>query len=273
MKKCKLCGGACYSIGGGEYQCDCCGNIFGEEDLINVKERAQIEAAKTRAAEEVRAKADIEKAKIKANASVNRGADLYDNCIDGVLEISCRGKQGSWSGSGYIISRYGYAVTNAHVAADSDGYGCNDIKVRVCGQNVRAKVVVLADDKAGHGSGVDLAIIQLERMPSGAKALPMGDSDALRTGEQIYVIGNSLGYGTCITGGIVSDRYRNGYIMYDCATNPGNSGGPVFNAKGEVIGTHAAGQRGDNGAKVQGMNYAIPISVVKTIVGKMDLRL
>ncbi|MDE6474051.1 MAG: trypsin-like peptidase domain-containing protein [Clostridia bacterium] len=283
MKKCKLCGGICGSIGGGRYQCDFCGNTFCEDDFINFKEKVALEEAKTRAAEEVRAKVSIEEirakvaieeAKVKAK-SANAGADLFEKCKDGVLEINCRGKKSAWSGSGYIISRKGYAVTNAHVAAEEDGQACENITVNVPGYDykIKAHVVALADTKAGNGNGVDLAIIQLEQMYPKFKALPLGNFDAVRTGEEIYVIGNSLGFGTCITRGIVSDKDRNGMLMYDCATNPGNSGGPVFNTKGEVIGTHVAGQLTSQGMKAQGMNKAIPVSLIKVLIDIIGLKL
>lgn len=281
MKECKLCGSTCRSIGSGQYKCSSCGNIFSEDDFINVKEKAEIEAAKIRAAEEVKAKAAIEEArikaaieetKIKAEAGKN-GADLFEKCKDGVLEINCRGKKSAWSGSGYIISNKGYAITNAHVAADEDGQPCENIVVKVNRYNIKAKVIALADNKAGNSNGVDLAIIKLIEMPAELKVMPLGNFDMVRTGEQIYVIGNSLGYGTCITSGIVSDKNRNGWLMYDCATNPGNSGSPVFNVKGEIIGTHFAGQPTSSGAKAQGMNYAVPVSLVKLLIEKSGITL
>ena len=286
--RCKNCGAPCTDIGGGNYECQFCGATFAAYDLMDIKEKAEIEAAKVRAAEEVRAKATIEEAKAKAAieearakvaieearakaGSSTSGADLYDKCIDGVLEISCKGKKSSWNGSGYIISYNGYAITNAHVAADDDGTPVKEMVVRVNRYSIPASVVALADNKAGHGGGPDLAIIKLSRMPSELRAMPLGDFDKVRTGEQIYVIGNSLGRGTCITSGIVSDKNRDGYLMYDCATNPGNSGGPVFNAKGEIIGTHAAGQTTGNGAKAQGMNYAVPVSIVKLFIQRTGI--
>lgn len=205
----------------------------------------------------------------------NNGADVFESTINGVLEIFCKGNNNaSWSGSGFIVSPSGYAVTNAHVAASEDGepvkYG--NMFVKVCNCRVKAKVIAVADRKAG----VDLAVIKLDEMPVGSKALKIEDYNAVRNGEQIYIIGNSLGRGTCITSGIVSDKNRDGTLMYDCPTNPGNSGGPVINSDGKVIGVHFSGQRvpmedthGDIiQVKAQGMNYAVPSNVLMAFLKK-----
>lgn len=242
MKKCKICGGICNSIGGGQYMCDCCGQTYSESDFV-VREKMMTKETMS-------------------------GADLYERNVVGTLEIFCNGKRGSWSGSGYIISDDGYAVTNAHVAANDDGSPCGDITVKVCGERVPARVIALADDRAGDGNGIDIALIKLARMPRSARRLVFIDSATVRTGDQVYVIGNSLGEGTSITSGIIGDKNRNGRLMYDSATNPGNSGGPVFNADGKVIGTHVAGRRTDDGGKAQGMNFAIPSHDVMMFVRK-----
>ncbi|MBR0348325.1 MAG: trypsin-like peptidase domain-containing protein, partial [Clostridia bacterium] len=107
-------------------------------------------------------------------------------------------------------------------------------------------------------SNKDIAVIRLTKMPGRATPLRFGDSSKVRTGERIYIIGNSLGEGTCITSGIISDNDRNGQFMYDSATNGGNSGGPVFDEDGHVIATHVRGKLDGRGIKVQGMNGGIP---------------
>ena len=214
------------------------------------------------------------------------GADVFETSINSILEISCIGKfkmqNGNperWTGSGFVVTDDGYAVTNAHVAANSqDGSPVEKMIVSTCGQTIGAKVVALADKKAGKETGVDLALIKLDKMPFRCKALQIENYKMVRNGEQIYVIGNSLGQGTCITSGVVSDRDREGRLMYDCPTNPGNSGGPVINAKGKVIGVHFSGQRAPlqditgrdviASVKAQGMNYAIPSDVLLAFLKK-----
>lgn len=248
--KCIHCGGACSERKNGEYECDFCGATFSKEELAPASVKTTPVASAT-----------------------DSGADVFEKNINGILEISCVGKGGSWAGSGYIFSQGGYAITNAHVAADEDGSPCRKMVVRVCNQSVAASVVALADDKAGSGNGVDLAIIKLAQMPMGAVALDFEAPDKLRNGEPVYVIGNSLGQGTCITSGIVSDRARtvNGldHIMTDCAVNGGNSGGPIFNQQGRVIGTITLQGRTRTGSDAEGMNYAIPIKIVQQFIDQV----
>ena len=191
----------------------------------------------------------------------NQGVNVFDDNINGVLEITWHDDQYIHSGSGFLVSDKGYAITNTHVVTHEDGRTCGTVDVRICGENVRADVIKLGDNLHGHGTGVDLAIIKLNRVPKNAKVVEIEDFDNVRIGEQVFVIGNSLGLGTCITSGIVSDKLRNVngkmLMMTDCAVNGGNSGGPIFNAQGKVIGAIVAGID-----SAEGMNFAIPSSTV-----------
>lgn len=237
MSTCKMCGGNGISIGGGKFKCDCCGNIFSDEASPSRNKQAYAS---------------------QSTKDSDMGADIFEKNVNGVLEIS----MSCGRASGYLISNDGYAITNSHAVCLNNGSSCGQCTVKVAGESVSARVVAMGtEDNSQHCTNKDLALIKLSRVPFGASALKLGDYSKVRTGERVFVIGNSLGAGTCITSGIVSDKNRNGQLMYDCATNPGNSGGPVFNADGVVIGTHVAGTS-PNGAKVQGMNIAIPSSAV-----------
>lgn len=248
MNSCKVCGGTLSAIGGGKYQCKYCRATFSVNDFAP-------EAPKHSA----------------ASKESSDGVDVFDKNIGGVLEISWTQGNVIHSGSGLIISPNGFAITNTHVVSFSDGRSCGSVNVKLCDENVKAEVICLGDNKHGDGNGVDLALIKLNRMPYKAKALTIADSDKIRNGENVFVIGNSLGYGTCITSGIVSDRARshNGkvYVMHDCATNGGNSGGPLFNAQGNVIGVHVSSQT-NNGALAVGMKYAIPSRTAAQFLAK-----
>ena len=254
--KCLNCGAPCDKVGHNQYKCMFCGSTFDEDDFATSASPAAVKQPVT----------------VKGES----GADVFEKNINGILEISCSGKQGSWAGSGYIISPQGYAITNAHVAADdTDGRPCQRMIVHVCGQDIPAVVVALADDRAGSGNGIDLALIKLLKMPADAVVLSFEQSDAVRNGEPVFVIGNSLGQGTCITSGILSDKARNirgkSFIMTDCAVNGGNSGGPIFNGRGRVIGTITLQGRSHDGADAEGMNYAIPSKTVMNFLQRNNI--
>jgi len=196
------------------------------------------------------------------------GSEVYDKCIGGVLELYYSSMFTGWSGSGYIITDDGYAITNAHVVTDASNNKfriVKELEAHVSGKKLRAAVLAVGDDKAGSGSGVDLALIKLNDMPEGVHKVNFGDFDKLRNGERVYIIGNSRGQGSCITAGIVSDLVRSvggkPHMMTDCAMNPGNSGGPIFNKDGEVIGTVDC-YRPDS----KGMNYTIPLPLVTAFI-------
>lgn len=114
-----------------------------------------------------------------------------------------------------------------------------------------------------------MAFVELERVPRGAMAIGIDDFSRVRIGEPIYVVGNSLGQGTCITSGIVSDRKRlvdgQMLMMTDSAVNGGNSGGPVFNTAGNVIGLVVSGIN-----NAEGMNFAIPSDDVLEFVKQVS---
>ena len=159
----------------------------------------------------------------------NYSADVYKKNINGCLFIKCQ----SGLGSGCLVNLDGYCLTNKHVVDN-----CKTVKVLVADEIVDADVVAIAN-------GEDLALIKLRRVPFKATALSLGDSDRLKIGEQICVIGNSMGKGLCITRGIVSDKRKDELgkerIMTDAATNPGNSGGPYFDKNGYAVAIHVAG--------------------------------
>ncbi|MBR2302974.1 MAG: trypsin-like peptidase domain-containing protein [Clostridia bacterium] len=181
------------------------------------------------------------------------GANIFDGAINGILEIETESGQGS----GFLLDDMGYALTNAHVVTD-DGVPNKEILVRIAGEEITAKIVKIGDVSADID---DLALIKLSRVPKNSISLVLGNYDDVKTGEEIFVIGNSKGEGTCITKGIVSDRNRKGRIMTDAAVNPGNSGGPVFNQRGFVVGIIVSVR-----INADGMKYAIPVDVIRSFL-------
>ena len=164
-------------------------------------------------------------------------------------------------GSGFIIDAKGIVVTNNHVIR-----GAEDIFVRVNGdKDYKAKVI-------GSDPGMDLAVLKIE---SDDKFVPvkLGNSDIARIGDWVIAIGNPFGLGGTVTAGIISARNRSiglsryeDYIQTDASINQGNSGGPLFNMKGEVIGINTAilGQSGSIG-----IGFAIPSNSAKKVISQL----
>lgn len=166
-------------------------------------------------------------------------------------------------GSGFIISPDGIIVTNNHVIENAV-----DIKVTLDdGTELPAKLLG-ADPKS------DLAVLKIEA-PKPLATIAWGDSDRLKLGDQILAIGNPFGIGTTVTAGIVSARGRDlhsgpydDFIQIDAPINHGNSGGPLVDREGNVVGINTA-IYSPNGGSV-GVGFAIPSDEAKTIVAKLE---
>ena len=251
LNQCKTCGGELVLVGD-TYYCQYCENAYKAQNVQSTDGKPQMTAAKT-----------------TTKLSENSGVDVFEDNIDGVIEITWNDEIYQHSGSGYIISSDGYAITNTHVVTHENGESCNRVTVRIKNTETVANVITLGDNRHGHGNGIDLALIKLKSPPAGIKPMKFADFSSVKNGQRVYVIGNSLGYGTCITSGIVSDRLRevdgDKLLMTDCAVNGGNSGGPMFNEKGEVIGTIVSGIDG-----AEGMNFAIPCNDVIDFIKKAN---
>ena len=163
-------------------------------------------------------------------------------------------------GSGFIINRDGYIITNDHVVRDAES-----IQVKLSNENVYSGKVVGSDPKT------DIAVIKInakEQLPVAV----LGDSDKLQVGQWAIAIGNPFGLDRTVTVGVVSatgrsnmgiETYEN-FIQTDASINPGNSGGPLLNVYGEVIGINTAIV-----AAGQGIGFAIPINMAKRIVPQL----
>ncbi len=170
-------------------------------------------------------------------------------------------RQTSALGSGFIIDEKGIVITNNHVIQ-----GAEDVFVRVNGEkNIKAKVI-------GADPGMDLAVLQIE---SDQKFTPVkfGDSDTARIGDWVIAIGNPFGLGGTVTAGIISARNRSiglsryeDYIQTDASINQGNSGGPLFNMNGDVVGINTAilGQSGSIG-----IGFAIPSNSAQKVINQL----
>ena len=204
-------------------------------------------------------------------------ADLYEQNVGSTVGITISARTTSRygygytyqaSGSGFIISDDGYILTNYHVI---NGY--DTVTVSTYDEETYEASVI------GYDESDDIAVLKIDG--ENLKPVTLGDSDTLRVGETVYAIGNPLGELTfSLTGGIVSALSRNiqtetgssmSLIQTDCAINSGNSGGALFNTRGEVIGITNAkySASGSQEAEIDNIGFAIPINSVKRIVSSI----
>ena len=171
-------------------------------------------------------------------------------------------RKASSLGSGFIIDTKGTVVTNNHVIS-----GADDILVRIGDKEYKAKVI-------GADPYMDIAVLKIETKDK-FKPVNFGDSDKARVGDWAVAIGNPFGLGGTVTAGIISARNRDinltrydDFIQTDASINQGNSGGPLFNLKGEVIGINTAiiapGQSGSIG-----IGFAIPANAASNVIDQL----
>jgi serine protease Do len=167
--------------------------------------------------------------------------------------------KGQSLGSGFIIHAEGYVLTNNPGVENA-----TDIKVRLAdSREVDAKLV-------GRDKATDVALLKLEKA-SGLPTVALGDSDALEQGDYVLALGSPFGFRESVTFGIVSAKDRtlntgnafDDFIQTDAAINQGNSGGPLFNLKGEVVGINTAIISPQIG---QGLGFAVPINLAKGLI-------
>ncbi len=163
-------------------------------------------------------------------------------------------------GSGFIISGDGYVITNAHVVAKAD-----EVTVTLTDKReFKAKVI-------GSDERTDIAVLKIDA--TGLPKANIGDSDKVRVGEWVLAIGSPFGFEHTVTAGIVSAKARESrealtpFIQTDVAVNPGNSGGPLFNLKGEVVGVNSQIFSGNGG--YLGISFAIPANIAMSTANQL----
>ncbi len=161
-------------------------------------------------------------------------------------------------GSGFFISADGYMITNAHVVANAE-----EITVTLTDKReFKAKVI-------GTDQRTDIAVLKVEAV--GLPKVTIGNSDRLKVGEWVLAIGSPFGFENTVTAGIVSAKSRETgdfvpFIQTDAAVNPGNSGGPLFNTRGEVIGINSQIFTGTGG--YLGISFAIPVNIAMDVANQ-----
>ena len=166
-------------------------------------------------------------------------------------------------GSGFIISKDGYILTNHHVIA-----GADEVLVRLANREEYVARIVGSDE----ASDVAVLKVDADNLPT----LKFGDSDKLKVGEWVLAIGSPFGFDHSVTAGIVSAKGRNlpsdnyvPFIQTDVAINPGNSGGPLFNLDGEVVGINSQIYSRTGG--FMGLSFAIPIEMAVDVANQIKL--
>ena len=164
-------------------------------------------------------------------------------------------------GTGFVISKRGEVLTNAHVVRNAA-----DIKVRLSDGRVYEAELV------GSSRGIDLALLRM-REAKRLRPAVLGNSDKLRVGDWVVAVGNPFGLSHTVTQGIVSAKERtvrlvrgalDDFIQTDAAINPGNSGGPLFDLRGRVVGINTAIKK-----QAQGIGFALPINLCRLLLPRL----
>ncbi len=189
--------------------------------------------------------------------------DIYRQAGPSVVTVT----QASGQGSGFVISSDGYILTNAHVVSSQ-----GPVYVAFS-NNDRAQATIVGSDPS-----TDVALLKVTVAPGALHPATLGSSAAIQVGDEVVAIGNPFGLDRTVTSGIISalnrqitspsDTAINGAIQTDAAINHGNSGGPLLNIQGQVIGINS--QIADSGVNANvGVGFAIPIDLVKSVAEQL----
>ncbi len=186
---------------------------------------------------------------------------VYESVSPSIVAIDADIREGISSGTGCIIDPSGLILTNSHIVDDF-----KDIKITLSnGKEYTGKLV------ANNINNSDFALIKITP-DSSLMRINFGDSTNLQVGQKVLAIGNPFGFERTLTTGIVSriDGKRN-KIQTDAAINPGSSGGPLLNSKGEVIGINQSIYNPDNNKSNIGIGFAVPINVAKEFLEEVKV--
>src|SRR4051794_15593695 len=209
---------------------------------------------------------------------------IYDRAAGSVAFITSQIRQasdnpfggvqsGTATGSGFVIDSKGLIVTNAHVVD-----GATSITVKL-GDGTTQQATLVGKDES-----TDLALLKIATNGRTLKALPLADSSTVHVGDPTYAIGNPFGLDRTLTTGVVSAMQRqiqapnnftiDNVIQTDAALNPGNSGGPLLDAAGRVIGVNSQIESNSSGSSGEagnvGIGFAVPSNTVRRVVGQLE---
>jgi putative serine protease PepD len=194
-------------------------------------------------------------------------SNIYANAKDAVTFIVSDLPEGQATGTGFVVTKDGYIVTNDHVVDNA-----TSVKVMLGTSKQQHDATVVGVDPSR-----DLALLKIDA-GNNLKTLSLGDSSKVGVGDSTYAIGNPFGLDSTLTTGIVSALNRDiqapdgatisGALQTDAAINPGNSGGPLLDSAGQVIGVNSQIATGGNGNGNVGIGFAIPANTVKDFVAQ-----
>ena len=246
---CPKCGLYSYPYKDGKFKCDGCKHTFELPEEAKPKKKEEMTAV-----------------------------EINQICSKGFMTVhafysDAKGNNLGQAGAAFLIAEEGYALTNAHVILNDRNEPCKSIYVKFFEEKIEVKVVAYA---IGHGD--DMALLKLDNVPVEAKVMSFGDSNILQVGETVYAIGNPCDIGVSFVNGSINKigalcNGRNNAILTNCSgINHGNSGGPLLNRFGKVIGMNTWGRYcTSDGQPVTGLHYAIPSNdLVEFINDKLD---
>lgn len=198
--------------------------------------------------------------------------EIYRRAGSGVVQISALNKAADEQqalGSGFVIDKAGNIVTNYHVVQ-----GASEIRVSFSGRDDSIAATLVGSDPSS-----DIAVLAVDLPATALTPLPLGDSDGVEVGDPVVAIGNPFGLDRTVTSGIVSAIQRqitapNGFpidhvIQTDAAINRGNSGGPLLDDNGQVIGVNSQIETGGYAEGNVGVGFAVPINTVEEIASQL----
>jgi S1-C subfamily serine protease len=194
-------------------------------------------------------------------------ARVYQIIQPSIVLVQTRSSTDEGLGSGVVVTDQGQILTSLHVVD-----GATDILVTFAdGTHVRAQVAAVQAQN-------DIAVLQPERVPASAVPAVLGNPNAMRVGDEVFVVGNPFGLSSSLSAGVISgfdrsfrpqkgDEILRGMIQIDAAVNPGNSGGPLLNRDGEVIGIVTGLANPTEQDVFIGIGFAVPITVAAGAMG------
>jgi S1-C subfamily serine protease len=194
---------------------------------------------------------------------------IYRADARGVVSVITTTSDGIAQGSGFVLDTSGYILTNQHVVEDQRG-----VRVSFSNRdNVKAKVI-------GTDASTDLAVLKVDLPAEALHPLPLGDSSSVSVGDSVVAIGNPFGLDRTLTAGIISAVHREitapnrfairDALQTDAAINHGNSGGPLIDRSGAVIGINAQLPSNSDVNGNVGVGFAIPIDVAKSVIPQLE---